>query len=131
MSDPLSVLSYALAGTLVLLLLLVGLRWWRRERPDAAELERRRRLQVNRIGRIADGHIVDLQNEREGGAGAGLLLFYKYKVRGVEYQTAQDVGSLHARLDLQRLAADLPAQVKFDPKNPTNSIVLCEDWSGI
>lgn len=131
MSDPLSVLSYALAGTLVLLLLLVGLRWWRRERPDAAELERRRRLQVNRIGRIADGHIVDLQNEREGGAGAGLLLFYKYKVRGVEYQTAQDVGSLRARLDLQRLAAGLPAQVKFDPKNPTNSIVLCEEWSGI
>jgi hypothetical protein len=130
-SDPLSVLSYALAGTLVLLLLLVGLRWWRRERPDAAELERRRRLQVNRIGRIADGHIVDLQNEREGGAGAGLLLFYKYKVRGVEYQTAQDVGSLRARLDLQRLAAGLPAQVKFDPKNPTNSIVLCEEWSGI
>jgi len=130
-SDPLSVLSYALAGTLVLLLLLVGLRWWRRERPDAAELERRRRLQVNRIGRIADGHIVDLQSEREGGTGAGLLLFYKYKVRGVEYQTAQDVGSLHARLDLQRLAAGLPAQVKYDPKNPTNSIVLCEDWSGV
>lgn len=131
MSDPLSVLSYALAGTLVLLLLLVGLRWWRRERPDAAELERRRRLQVNRIGRIADGHIVDLQNEREGGAGAGLLLFYKYKVRGVEYQTAQEVGSLRARLDLHGLAAGLPAQVKYDPKNPTNSIVLCEDWSGL
>lgn len=131
MSDPLSVLSYALAGTLVLLLLLAALRWWRRERPDAAELERRRRLQVNRIGRLADGHIVELQNEHEGGAGAGPLLFYKYRVRGVEYQTAQDVGSLHGRLDLQRLAAGLPAQVKYDPKNPTNSIVLCEEWSGL
>ena len=131
MSDPLSVLSYALAGTLVLLLLLAALRWWRRERPDAAELERRRRLQVNRIGRLADGHIVELQDGHEGGAGVGPLLFYKYKVRGVEYQTAQDVGSLHGRLDLRRLAAGLPAQVKYDPKNPTNSIVLCEDWSGL
>jgi len=130
-SDPLSVLSYALAGTVVLLLLLAGLRWWRRERPDAAELERRRRLHVNRIGRIAEGHIVELQDAAGGAIGTGPLLFYKYKVRGVEYQTAQDLARLQARFDLQRLAAGLPAQVKYDPKNPTNSIVLCEDWSGI
>lgn len=131
MNEPLTVLSYALAGTVVLLLLLAGLRWWRRERPDAAELERRRRLHVNRIGRIAEGNIVELHDGHDGGAGAGPLLFYKYKVRGVEYQTAQEIGSLQAHFDLRRLAAGQSAQVKYDPKNPTNSIVLCEDWSGL
>jgi hypothetical protein len=24
-----------------------------------------------------------------------------------------------------------PALVKFDPRNPANSIVICEEWSGL
>jgi len=124
-------LGYVLAGTAVLLLLLGALWWWRRPQPDAAELERRRRLQVNRIGRIVEGRIVDFLDEAAPGSAPGVLLVYNYRVRGVEYQAAQDVSRLRPRLDLRRLAAGQPAQVKYDPQNPTNSIVLCEDWSGI
>ena len=127
MNESLTLLVYLLAGTAALLLLL-GLVWrWRRERPDAAELERRRRVHVHRVGRIADGRIVEVLDEA---AQTGYMLVYNYRVRGVEYQAAQDVAALRARLDLRRLAAGQPARVKYDPQNPTNSIVLAEEWSG-
>ena len=131
MSEPLTFLSYALAGTAALLLLLGLLWWWRRDRPDAAELERRRRLRVNRIGRLADGRIVELRDELSEVPTGAVLLVYNYRVRGVEYQAAQEVATLRERLDFRRVAAGQPATVKYDPQNPTNSIVLCEDWSGV
>ncbi len=130
MTDPLRTLTYALAATAALLLLLLVFRWMRRERPDAAELERRRRLHVNRIGRIAEGRVLELREDSAGG-GQGHLLVYNYRVRGVEYQAAQDIAALRDRFDFQRLAAGQVTQVKYDPQNPTNSIVLCEDWSGV
>jgi len=127
-NESLTLLVYLLAGTAALLLLLGLMWWWRRDRPDAAELERRRRVHLHRVGRIADGRIVEVLDEA---APASYLLMYNYRVRGVEYQAAQDVAALRARLDLRRLAAGQPAQVKYDPQNPTNSIVLAEEWSGI
>lgn len=128
MNDSLTLLVYILAGTAALLLLLGLVWWWRRDRPDAAELERRRRVHIHRIGRLADGRIIEVLDEATH---TGYLLVYNYRVRGVEYQAAQDVAALRARLDLRRLAAGQPAQVKYDPQNPTNSIVLAEEWSGI
>jgi hypothetical protein len=126
-NDPLDTLGYVLAGTLIVLALLVALRWRRRERPDAAEKERRRRLHVNRIGRIVEGRVLELAEENSDSQ----LLLYNYKVRGVEYRAAQDISTLRDKFNLQRLAAGQPTQVKYDPHNPTNSIVLCEDWSGV
>lgn len=131
MTDSLTLITYALGGTAALFLLLALVWWWRRrDRPGAAELERRRRLHVNRIGRIADGRIVDLMDHIDAGA-AQQLLSYTYRVRGVEYQAAQDISTLRGVLDLKHLAAGHPTQVKYDPHNPTNSIVLCEQWSGL
>jgi hypothetical protein len=129
-TDPLTLITYALAGTAALFLLLAAVWWWRRDRPDAAELERRRRLQVNRVGRIAEGRIVELMDQI-GVAPAEHLLAYSYRVRGVEYQAAQDISTLQDRFDFHQLAAGHPTQVKYDPHNPTNSIVLCEEWSGL
>jgi hypothetical protein len=130
-TDSLTLITYALGGTAVLFLLLALVWWWRRrDRPDAAELERRRRLHVNRIGRIADGRIIELMDQLDSHA-AEQLLAYTYRVRGVEYQAAQDISSLRHRLDFRQLAAGHPTQVKYDPHNPTNSIVLCERWSGL
>lgn len=131
MNDPLIFLSYALAATVVLLVSLALLRRWRREAPDPAELERRRRLHLNRIGRIVEGRIIEITDELVESERADDLLAYNYKVRGVEYQAAQDIGSLRERLGPRHLSAGQPAQVKYDPQNPTNSIVVCEEWSGI
>lgn len=132
MIDSLTIFSYALGATALFLVGLGMLLWWRRrERPDAAELERRRRLHVNRIGRIVEGRIIELREEAANDHPADHLLVYNYAVRGVEYQAAQDISFLGDRLDLRRVAGGQSAQVKYDPQNPTNSIILCEEWSGI
>jgi len=39
--------------------------------------------------------------------------------------------SLQALLPSNPMSVIGPAQVKFDPRNPANSIVLCEEWSGL
>lgn len=131
MRDPLTILSYALGVTAVVLVALGLLLRWRGRRVDPTELERRRRLHLNRIGRIAEGRIVEVRDEPAAGDGVGHLLVYNYEVRGVEYQAAQDVSFLRHDVDLRRVASGLPASIKYDPQNPTNSIVLCEGWSGI
>lgn len=131
MTDPLAILGYALVVTTVLLVLLGVWLWWRGGRVDPAEAERRRRLEVNRVGRLAEGRIIELRDNPALLNGADRLLVYNYEVRGVEYQAAQDISFLDEGLDLRRLAAGQPAQVKYDPQNPTNSIVLCEEWSGL
>ena len=120
-------LAYALAFTAGVLLLLGVLLWARREKPTPSELERRRRLHVNRVGRITKGSILEVHD----GPGADHLLLYNYEVRGVQYQAAQDISFFRHRLDFSRVAAGQAASVKYDTQNPTNSIVLCEEWSGI
>jgi len=101
---------------------------WRRKTP--AELERLRRLEVNRRGRIAAGHIVDIVDSETGSDHTRLVL-YKYEVAGVSYEAAQDVSALP---EISAVAPGLTGQtasVKYDPQRPTNSIVACEAWSGL
>jgi hypothetical protein len=119
---------------------------------DPEDEERRRRFQLNQVGRIVEGLVVELvetpgspapdsnsdiaprQNPLPSGGGAyGLrrLVRYSYSIAGVTYETAQDVTGLEERLCLERLAAGQPASVKYDPSNPSNSILVADDWSGI
>ena len=53
-----------------------------RRRPDPAEREKRRRLDVNIAGRLADGSIIDVTES---------TVYYSYSVHGVGYTAAQDV----------------------------------------
>jgi uncharacterized iron-regulated membrane protein len=105
--------------------------WWRSRRLDPAERERRRRLRLHRMGRIAEGRVVEVLNGSGLEIGAEELVVYNYEVRGVEYQAAQDVSFLRHKLELSGLASGRTASVKYDPQNPTNSIVLSEEWSGL
>jgi hypothetical protein len=62
---------------------------------------------------------------------AGPILLYEYEVAGVTYEAGQDVSALAG---VASAAPYLPGQttsVKFDPKQPTNSILACEAWCGI
>ena len=59
------------------------------------------------------------------------LIRYSYSISGVTYETAQDVTGLEERLCLERLASGQHASVKYDPSNPSNSILVADDWSGI
>ena len=120
------------------------------EDPEAEE--RRRRFQLNQVGRIVEGLVVELVEtpatalpapepglfSRRASApvndGAGKLrrlIRYSYSISGVTYETAQDVTGLEERLFLERLAAGQPASVKYAPSNPSNSILVADDWSGI
>jgi hypothetical protein len=101
----------------------IGLITWLvvKRRQSPAERERVRTLEVNRTGRMGDGMIID--------AGENTLV-YKYSVRGVEYTATQDVSAFRESLpgDIGSLVG--PATVKYMPKNPFNSILICEQWAG-
>jgi hypothetical protein len=97
---------------------------WRmfRHVPDANELEHRRRDMLHSKGKIGDGEIVDVD---------GAVILYSYSVGGVEYTVGQDASAIEALLPEDRMRMIGPASVRFDPKNPPNSIVVCEEWSGL
>ena len=116
------VAPYIAAGAAVILVALIVFRAWLLRRPTAEELERRRRLGVNRSGKMADGMILDVLEA---------AIEYSYDVRGVEYIAMQDISALQDRIPVPRVSIAGPAGVKYDPRNPANSIVLCEDWSGL
>jgi hypothetical protein len=124
--------------------------WLRRKKPDDAEIERERRAYLNRVGRIVEGQVIDVvENARDAASVDGKprpvapvrtppaatmaqrLLFYTYAISGVTYETAQDITGLEERLHLTRVAAGQTASVKYDPSNPSNSILLADDWSGL
>ncbi len=125
-------LGIAVAGTAALTLAGVWawrtVRRWRRKSPD--EIERLRRMGVNACGRIILGRIVELAEPVADGPAVPILL-YEYEVAGVTYEAAQDVSPLP---EIAAAAPFLPGQttsVKYDPKQPTNSILACEAWCGI
>jgi hypothetical protein len=123
-----------------------------RKPADPEDEERRRRFQLNQVGRIVEGLVVELVEtpasapppppqgifakrpaaaQSHSGNGLRRLIRYSYSISGVTYETAQDVTGLEERLCLERLAAGQPASVKYDPSNPSNSILVADDWSGI
>jgi len=94
-----------------------------RIRRNPNEREKRRRLSVNAQGRLADGNITEVDD---------IAIFYSYSVGGVEYATSQDIVELRdaIRVNLETLIGG-PVTVKYATKNPANSIILCEEWSGL
>jgi hypothetical protein len=156
------------------------------KKDDPAAMERERRAYLNRVGRIVEGHVVEVVDaksnpasartadsgtqlrqttafegvlapaekislesraqkhaamvaNRHGGVSASAisangmprLLFYSYSISGVTYETAQDITGLEEQLHLDGVAAGQTASVKYDPSNPSNSILLADDWSGL
>jgi hypothetical protein len=113
---------YIAVGAAVVLVAAIVFRGWLLRRPSPEELERRRRLGINQYGKMADGMILDVLETR---------IEYSYDVRGVEYIATQDISALQDRIPGPRLSIAGPASIKYDPRNPANSIVVCEDWSGL
>jgi len=105
---------------------------WRRlhRKKSPEEVERLRRLDVNRRGRITTGKVLDLIESGENAAPSRVIL-YKYEVRGVTYEAAQDITLLPGIAPSGHYPAGQTASIKFDPQQPTNSIVACEEWCGI
>jgi hypothetical protein len=122
-------LSWAVANAVLLTLAVVlaavgalaGYRAWKRSRIAPEERERRRRAALMGHGKMSDAALVEIRDD---------LLFYSYGVRGVEYTASQDVSMLQQYMPRDFSTIDA-VSVKYDPKNPANSIVLAEQWSGL
>ena len=124
--------SYYFLAVAVALLLLAGVVLWLRSRRKTPEqLERERRLRLNAMGRITDGTVLDVHEERKEHKATQQLLIYRYDVAGVSYEASQDVTHLRHLVDLHSCRIGLPASVKYDAQNPGNSIVIAEGWTGL
>jgi hypothetical protein len=100
-----------------------------RRQKDPAELERLRRLSLGRTGRITSGEVTGLIDP-EGGNTA-LLLVYRYDISGVTYEVTQDISAMPAvAAEAHRLIGQ-GISIKYEMKHPSNSIIVCEEWSGI
>jgi hypothetical protein len=111
-------LGFAAAG------LLAGLAWFvllRRE-ISPEEREKRRRLAVSDKRRTLDAYLTEAQPG---------ILHYRYEFRGIEYFASQDVTAIQGLLPAEPERLIGPVSVRFDPNNPANSIVVCEEWSGL
>jgi hypothetical protein len=94
-----------------------------RIRRKPKDKEQRRRLEVNSNGRLGDATILEITDD---------AIFYEYSVRGITYTASQDISKLRELIpgDPQRLIGR-PASLKYSSQNPANSILLCEEWSGL
>ena len=118
---PAELVTVALSALLVVLLAIFGYRAYQRSRVTPEERERRRRAWLVAIGKMGDAVVVEMR---------GNLVFYSYDVRGVEYTASQDISLVAVRLP-DGLGAHGAVSVKYDPRNPANSIVVAEEWSGL
>lgn len=118
---PAEVLTFVLAGVLAVLVGLMAWQSWKESRVPPEERERQRRAMLMARGKMGDATLAEIREDH---------LFYTYAVRGVEYTASQEVTHLKQYLP-GHLSVDCPVSVRYDPRNPANSIVLSEQWSGL
>ena len=91
-------------------------------RSNPEKRERRRRLDLHLHGRLWDALITEASDT---------MLYYSYSVGGVQYEASQDVSALRNLLPPEPERLIGPANLKYAPRNPANSILICEEWSGL
>ena len=115
-------LEVSILAALAVILIAAGIWLFLNSRQTAAERERHRRTIINRTGRMGDATIIDVRD---------CILFYSYEIRGVAYTTSQDASEFKHQLPLETSNLIGPAGIKYSSKNPANSKVICEEWSGL
>ena len=98
--------------------------WRRRNTPE--ERERRRRYKIGREGRLVNGLLHDIEEDEER-----RLLHYTYRIGAVDYSACQDVTALAEEVGVDPKGIVGGVMVKVHQKNPYNSIVVSEGWSGL
>jgi hypothetical protein len=115
-------LEFSILGLAAVLLIAMGAWLFLDSRVTAAEREKKRRHTVNRTGRMGDATIIDVRD---------CVLYYSYEVRGVAYATSQDATEFKQMLPADTSVLIGPVGLKYTSGNPANSIVICEEWSGL
>ena len=91
-------------------------------RSNPEKRERKRRLELHQRGRLWDALITEASES---------MLYYSYSVGGVQYEASQDVSGLRELLPPEPERLIGPASLKYSPRNPGNSMLICEEWSGL
>jgi hypothetical protein len=112
-------------------LALAGYAMLRRKPKDADQVELERRTWLNTIGRITDGTVIDVQEITTALNRPATMLIYQYDVAGVSYEASQDVTYLRQWINLHSCRLGVPTSVKYDSRNPGNSMVIAEGWVGL
>jgi hypothetical protein len=97
---------------------------WRavRSRLSPERREQRRRLDINLNGRLGDALLTECHED---------TLYYTYEVRGVHYAASQDIGFLRDNMPDTPDRLGGMVNMKYAAQNPANSILVCEEWSGL
>jgi hypothetical protein len=103
----------------------------RRKPKNADDIEQQRRIWLNSVGRITDGTVIDVQEITMETNRPATMLIYQYDVAGVSYEASQDVTYLRQWINLQSCRLGLHTSVKYDARNPGNSMVIAEGWVGL
>ena len=117
-------LGVQIAALCVLVAGLVALAAWivLRTRGTPEKRERQRRLLVHHRGRIGDAMINEVTAD---------ALYYSYSVGGVQYEASQDITALRHLLPAEPERLIGWSGMKYSSNNPANSILICEEWSGL
>ncbi|HYX40391.1 MAG TPA: DUF3592 domain-containing protein [Pyrinomonadaceae bacterium] len=89
-----------------------------RRKQDNSEAARRARLL--RTGRIGEGTIFDIATDKQGHI---THVFYAYEINGVEYESSQTLDDAQ-RTHAADYVAGAPITIRFDPRQPANSVVV-------
>ena len=125
--------AWLIAAGFVILAGSGGFVYWHfyRKRPTAAELERARRQFLVQSGRIVDGTVLDVSEISVDEGRLLTMLFFQYRIAGVDYECSQDISDLLGVVDVAQVRGGFPCSVRYQPGNPQNSIVVAEKWTGL
>jgi hypothetical protein len=112
----------AALGGLAVLLIALAIVIALRVHGTPEKRERKRRLNVHRLGRLGDAMVTEVTDT---------VIYYSYSIRGVQYTASQDVSALAEKLPADRDKIIGVASMKYASNNPANSILICEEWSGL
>lgn len=120
---PFPVTQAVVIGAVSLPVIAAGVFLVIRARRKPKDKEKLRRLEVNTNGRLGDATVTDVSED---------TIFYEYSVAGLTYTASQDISQLRELVPAEshRLIGR-PASLKYSLQNPANSILLCEEWSGL
>jgi hypothetical protein len=109
-------------GVLAAALFATGISILLQRRVTPERRERKRRFEVNERGRLAEGMVTDVGPD---------AIYYSYAISGVRYRASQDITHLSKLLPPDPNVLIGPVTLKYAVRNPANSILICESWSGL
>ncbi|MDQ3131101.1 MAG: hypothetical protein M3Q99_10110 [Acidobacteriota bacterium] len=89
------------------------------KRKEKIDLEAKRREDLQKIGRITDGTIIDSEINDKGEE----IVIYFYSIQGVDFESSEMLTE-EQRENPLKYAPGAKVGIRFDPKNHGNSMLV-------